>query len=197
MRLPVDDPDGTIITVNQTFLDWTGYAASELVGRRTFADLLTAGGRIYHETHYAPMLQMQGAAREIALDIVCADGRRLPVLVNAVLERDATGSTPGGRTRGLRRHRTRVVRTRAARAPSSAPRSPRPHAQLLGADAAADPDPARAAGHPRPRRRRRLPAGGRGDEVGGDFYDVFQIGPDDWIVVDRRRAAARASRRRS
>ena len=39
-----------------------------------FVDLLTAGGRIYHETHYAPMLQMHGTVREVALDIVGADG---------------------------------------------------------------------------------------------------------------------------
>ena len=59
---------------------------------RTFAHLLTAGGRIYHETHYAPMLSMQGRAREIALDIVRSDGRRVPVLVNAVLDRAPDGS---------------------------------------------------------------------------------------------------------
>ena len=34
---------------------------------------------------------MQGAARELALDIVCADGRRLPVFINAVLKRDEEG----------------------------------------------------------------------------------------------------------
>ena len=51
-------PDGTIIKVNGTFLAWTGYERGVLVGRRTFAELLTAGGRIYHETHYAPMLRM-------------------------------------------------------------------------------------------------------------------------------------------
>src|SRR5579875_1191497 len=52
--------DGLIAKVNQTFLTLTGYQEADLVGRRRFADLLTAGGRIYHETHYAPMLQMQG-----------------------------------------------------------------------------------------------------------------------------------------
>ena len=67
-------PDGTIVKVNGTFLTWTGYRRSDLVGRKRFAELLTAGGRIYHETHYAPMLQMQGIARQIALDIVLADG---------------------------------------------------------------------------------------------------------------------------
>ena len=84
-------PDGLIAKVNQTFLTLTGYDQGDLVGRRRFVDLLTAGGRIYHETHYAPMLQMHGTAREIALDVVCADGRRLPVLVNSVLERDVLG----------------------------------------------------------------------------------------------------------
>ena len=85
-------PDGTIVKVNQTFLTLTGYQRSDLVGRRTFAELLSPGGRIYHETHYAPMLRMHGTAREIALDIVRADGDRLPVLVNAVLERDVDGA---------------------------------------------------------------------------------------------------------
>lgn len=84
-------PDGIITRVNATFLSWTGLARDDLVGRRRFIDLLTAGGRIYHETHYSPLLRMQGALREIALEIVCADGRALPVLVNTVLRRDADG----------------------------------------------------------------------------------------------------------
>lgn len=83
-------PDGELVKVNRTLLTWTGYAREELLGRR-FQDLLTAGGRIYHETHYAPLLRMQGAVREIALEIVCADGRRLPVLVNSVLRMDGDG----------------------------------------------------------------------------------------------------------
>lgn len=83
-------PDGTIVRVNQTLLDWTGRRRDEVVGRR-FADLLSAGGRIYHETHYAPLLKMQGAVREIALEIVRADGSRMPVLVNSTLVEDAAG----------------------------------------------------------------------------------------------------------
>lgn len=79
--------DGTVVRVNQTFLDWTGYARDELVGARRFQDLLTTGGQIYHETHYAPLLRMQGSVREIALKIKCADGSRLPVLINSVLRR--------------------------------------------------------------------------------------------------------------
>ena len=52
-------PDGVIVTVNQTFLALTRYTRDDLVGLRTFADLLTPGGRICHETYFAPMLQMQ------------------------------------------------------------------------------------------------------------------------------------------
>jgi PAS domain S-box-containing protein len=84
-------PGGLIVKVNQTFLTWTGFAREELVERKRFQDLLTAGGRIFHETHYAPLLRMQGAVREIAVEIVCADGRRLPALINSVLRKDATG----------------------------------------------------------------------------------------------------------
>ncbi|HKV11058.1 MAG TPA: ATP-binding protein, partial [Thermoanaerobaculia bacterium] len=84
-------PGGTIVKVNQTFLTWTGYRREDLAGRKRFYELLTAGGRIFHETHYAPLLRMQGAVRELALDIVCADGRRLPVLINSVLRKDGDG----------------------------------------------------------------------------------------------------------
>jgi PAS domain S-box-containing protein len=84
-------PGGTILRVNQTFLRWTGHRREDLVGRKRFEDLLTVGGRIYHETHYAPLLHMQGMVREVALEFVCADGRRQPALVSAGLKRDADG----------------------------------------------------------------------------------------------------------
>jgi PAS domain S-box-containing protein len=85
-------PDGRIVRVNATFLRWTGYLREDLVGVKRFQDLLTAGGRIYHETHYSPLLRMQGAVREIALDIVRADASRLPVLINSVLVPDEAGA---------------------------------------------------------------------------------------------------------
>jgi PAS domain S-box-containing protein len=85
-------PDGTLLRVNATFLRWTGYSREELVGVRRFQDLLSVGGRMYHETHYAPMLRMQGTVREIAVDVVTAGGERLPVLVNSALVCDADGT---------------------------------------------------------------------------------------------------------
>jgi serine/threonine-protein kinase RsbW len=91
-------PDGMIVKVNRTFEGWTGHLRAELVGKVRFQDLLPPGGRIYHETHYRPLLQMQGVVREIALDLVCADGTRLPVLVNSALRRDAAGEAQIVRT---------------------------------------------------------------------------------------------------
>ena len=82
--------DGTILRVNRTFERWTGHERATLLGRR-FRDLLPPAGRIYHETHYVPLLQMQGAVREIALDIVRADGTRLPALINSVQQPDEAG----------------------------------------------------------------------------------------------------------
>ncbi|MFI7544991.1 SpoIIE family protein phosphatase [Actinoplanes sp. NPDC049599] len=84
-------PDGTIVKVNETFLAWTGYERAQLIGQRRFRDLLSAGDKIYHETHYAPLLSMQNDVHEMAFDLVRADGRRLPVLVNSTLGRDPAG----------------------------------------------------------------------------------------------------------
>ncbi|EYD74740.1 two-component sensor histidine kinase [Rubellimicrobium mesophilum DSM 19309] len=84
------DPGGRISKVNQTLADWLGLPKEELVGRR-FQDLLNIAGKIYYETHFAPLLRMQGFFHEVALDLVGAGGRRLPALVNAVERRDDEG----------------------------------------------------------------------------------------------------------
>ncbi|MBA9071677.1 PAS domain S-box-containing protein [Methylobacterium sp. RAS18] len=58
-----------------------------------FLDILTIAGKIYYETHFAPLLRMQGCFNEVALDLVCADGTTLPVLVNAIVRQDEAGNT--------------------------------------------------------------------------------------------------------
>ena len=82
--------DGTILRVNRTFEALTGLRRDDLVDKARFQDLLSPGGQIYHETHYAPLLRMQGSVREIAMDIITADRQRLPVLVRMA----ATGHCP-------------------------------------------------------------------------------------------------------
>jgi phosphoserine phosphatase RsbU/P len=83
--------DGTLLGVNRTFETMTGHRREDLVGERRFVELLAPGGRIYHETHYAPLLRMQGSVNEIALEFVRADGSRLPALVNAVVREPSDG----------------------------------------------------------------------------------------------------------
>ena len=174
-------PDGTIVKANETFLTWTGYRREDLVGRRRFPDLLTAGGRIYFETHYAPMLQMQGRAREIALDIVSADGRRLPALVSSVLENGADGMPVVRAAVFDATHRRQYERElleakrRAEESEATARLLSRTLQQML-----VPPSPPRIAGLDIAGAYR--PAG-TGDEVGGDFYDVFERGEDDWVVA--------------
>jgi serine/threonine-protein kinase RsbW len=83
-------PDGTIMRANRTFLAWTGHAREEVVGQVRFQDLLTTGGRIFHETHIAPLLRMQGAVRELAVDVRRPSADPLPALLNvsAVIDDD-------------------------------------------------------------------------------------------------------------
>ena len=49
------------------------HAAGQMVGKR-FSDFLTMPGRIYYETHIAPLLRMQGFFNEFAIDMVTAGG---------------------------------------------------------------------------------------------------------------------------
>lgn len=67
--------DGTIIKINRTLLDWIGRDRAEVLDRLRFADLLTVGGKLYHETHFAPLLHMQGRVDGIAMEVLAA-GRR-------------------------------------------------------------------------------------------------------------------------
>jgi two-component system cell cycle sensor histidine kinase/response regulator CckA len=83
--------DGRIVRVNRTLADWLGYEPAELTGRKRFVDLLTVGGKIFYETHFSPLLHVKAAVDEIALDVVCKDGRVLPMLINGRQKRDAAG----------------------------------------------------------------------------------------------------------
>jgi sigma-B regulation protein RsbU (phosphoserine phosphatase) len=175
-------PSGTVVMVNSTFLRMTGFSREELVGRRTFAQLLTGGGRLYHETHYAPMLQMQGSAREIALEIRCADGAKLPVLVNARLVRDADGTAQviqaavfdATERRSYERELV-LARRRAEESEARARELVRTLQKVLVPPAPPAIAGLDVAGAYRPARD--------GEEVGGDFYDVFQTGDDRWVVL--------------
>ncbi len=79
--LAVTAEDGTILQANARLGEWSGFSPPELCGRR-FQDLLTMGGRIFHQTHLAPMLRMHGSVTEVKLDMLHRDGHKLTVLLN-------------------------------------------------------------------------------------------------------------------
>src|SRR4051812_29998963 len=83
-------PNGRVRRVNNTLLDWTGHSAEHMTGKR-FSDFLTIAGRIYFETHIAPLLRMQGFFNEFAIDMVTNAGAPLQMIANAIEGRDAAG----------------------------------------------------------------------------------------------------------
>lgn len=76
------DAAGRVLRINTTLLRWLGYGREDVVGARSFTSFLTLPGRVFHETHFAPLLHMQGYVEGIALDLACKDGTTLPALLN-------------------------------------------------------------------------------------------------------------------
>ena len=75
-------PDGRIAKVNRTLCEWLDKQPGEIVGKR-FRDLLNVPGRIFYETHFAPLLRMQGFFHEVALDLMTSKGTTIATIANA------------------------------------------------------------------------------------------------------------------
>ncbi|MFL9657039.1 PP2C family protein-serine/threonine phosphatase [Streptomyces sp. PB17] len=170
--------DGTIAKINTTLLDWLGLERQNVVGRMRFTDLLTVGGKLYHETHFAPLLRMQGEVGGIALDVKGAGGSRIPVLVSSVVKRGTTGEPLLVRTtvfdaRDRRAYEVELLRARKAaeeaREQAEADRARLQDAlavlqqSLLPASLPSVPGMESAVHY-----RTASP-----DRLGGDFYDLF------------------------
>jgi diguanylate cyclase (GGDEF)-like protein/PAS domain S-box-containing protein len=84
--------DGVLVRVNDTFLEWTGYARAEVEGT-PLRSLLAPGSQLFYETRYLAVLRLQGQAREVALDLLRVDGSVLPILVNSILGPSVDGAT--------------------------------------------------------------------------------------------------------
>src|SRR3990167_5719294 len=76
--------DGTILRANATFCRWIGHDATDLIGQRRVQELFTMGGRVFYQTHWSPLLQIQGSVAEVKLDMVHRDGGHVPMLLNAI-----------------------------------------------------------------------------------------------------------------
>jgi sigma-B regulation protein RsbU (phosphoserine phosphatase) len=177
--------DGTIVKINATLLSWLGYTRDELLGRRRFSDLLSVGGRIYHETHYAPLLAMQGEVNGVALDLRTKDGAKLPVLLTSTVKTGGDGQPLLVRTtifdaRDRRAYEQELLRARkAAEQAAEALERERQRLQQLVAGLQQSLLPAELA----------VPPGmqtagyyhmASADDVGGDFYDLFPLSGDRW-----------------
>ncbi|MFS8204161.1 PP2C family protein-serine/threonine phosphatase [Streptomyces sp. CWNU-52B] len=170
--------DGRIVKVNTTLLDWLGYERDDLLGRRHFSDLLTVGGRIYHETHFAPLLRLQGEVSGIALELKAADGSRLPVLVTSTVKTGSDGRPLLIRTTVFDARDRRAYETELLRARKEAEQE-RERLQRLAATLQKTLLPPTLANVPG------LDVSAHyhiasADEVGGDFYDLFPLSEGTW-----------------
>lgn len=89
--LVITREDGSILRCNRMFSTWVGFSQSDLVQRR-FQDLLTMGGRIFHQTHWAPLMRMQGSVAEVKLELNHAEGQTITMLLNGVRREHADGA---------------------------------------------------------------------------------------------------------
>lgn len=95
------DAAGRISRVNATLCTWTGYSHGHFAGKRLHL-FLNMAGRIYYETHIAPLLRMQGFFDEFALDLVTESGDRLAVIANASEKRTPDGALVSTRVAMIR-----------------------------------------------------------------------------------------------
>ena len=172
--------DGTIAKINTTLLDWLGLERDEVVGRMRFTDLLTVGGKLYHETHFSPLLRMQSEISGIALELKQTGGGRIPVLVSSAVKHGTTGQPLLIRTtvfdaRDRRAYEEELLRRREAaeeaRRQAEADRTRLQEAlavlqQSLLPDTLPEVPGVRTAAHYHT---------ASPDRLGGDFYDVFAI----------------------
>jgi sigma-B regulation protein RsbU (phosphoserine phosphatase) len=176
------DASGLVVEANAELLRLLGRTRDEVVGELSLAQLVSAGGRIYLDTHVFPMLTLDGAVREVALDVVHADGTRVPVLVSANVAPQPEPEPSRIRlvvleARDRRRYETDLLES--MRAIEAARREAAELAETLQRTLIPPTPPAidglAIAAVYRP--------AGDGREVGGDFYDVFQVAEHEWLAV--------------
>lgn len=85
------DAELTIKSANAYFRRMTGLSEGEFADGPKFTALLSVASRIFVQGRLQAQLALAGGVEEIALDLVRPDGRRVPVMINAVQAHDAHG----------------------------------------------------------------------------------------------------------
>lgn len=75
-------PDRKIIQINETELDMLGYSREEIVGKKSWADLIVPSQVPLFERHWHE-INTKGEVRNLRYTVVRKDGRQLNVLLNA------------------------------------------------------------------------------------------------------------------
>jgi phosphoserine phosphatase RsbU/P len=170
--------DGRIVKINKTLVDWLRSDRAELIGRQRFTDLLTVGGRIYYETHIAPLLIMQGELGGIALELRTSAGIRMPVLVTSTVKTGADGQPLLIRTTVFDARDRRAYEQELLRARQEADRE-RDRVQRLATTLQRTLLPPRLSTVPGMEVAAYYHHASP-DHVGGDFYDLFPLAGGHW-----------------
>lgn len=85
------DKNGVFVRINDTELKMLGYSRDQMLGKKSFADLLTAASlRTFVENF--PQLQQRGWLRDLELQMLRSDGTILPVSLSATAIADEEGN---------------------------------------------------------------------------------------------------------
>ncbi|RMA58994.1 PAS domain-containing hybrid sensor histidine kinase/response regulator [Ulvibacter antarcticus] len=74
--------DGLIFDINNTLAVWLGFTKEEIINKRTLPSLFKIGGQIFFETHFFPLIKLQGFIKEVYFDVVRKDKSVLHGLIN-------------------------------------------------------------------------------------------------------------------
>jgi PAS domain S-box-containing protein len=85
------DANGLFLRINDTELAWLGYSRDEVVGKKTFRDLLTPESATKFDVMFPAFIEC-GKSKDIEYKMLRKDGSVLPVLLNSSAVVDASGN---------------------------------------------------------------------------------------------------------
>lgn len=75
--------DGTIVLINSTLLELLEYSLEQTIGKK-IGFLLPVASQIFYQTHFFPLLKLNGKANEIYFSFKSRSRVNIPMLINAV-----------------------------------------------------------------------------------------------------------------
>jgi len=84
------DEKGMFLRINDTELGWLGYTREEVVGRKSFGDLITPRCKALFQKQFA-IFKERGSIKDLEFEMVRKDGSILPVLLSATAIKSEDG----------------------------------------------------------------------------------------------------------